>query len=931
MDSTPIFGRDKELVRLDGFIRGVSDGPRTLVLEGEPGIGKSTLWNAGVQRADELGYRVLRARPAEAEQRLSFAALGDFLTNAHDEIGFLPAPQRRALRIALLLEDVRGQPPELRAVGAALRGLLVRLADEGPVLIALDDAQWADPSSADALRFALRRLDSNPVGVLAALRRDGAGFSVDDGVRVDVGPLGLNDLDQLLRDRLGAPFLRPALRQLEEASGGNPFYALELGAELLRSDCDLQSGAPLPIPGSLRDLVRGRLELLTPEAREAALAVTGLAQPTVPTLQRVMVAFAVAQAVDQGVLERDGEALRLKHPLLGATLYDDLSSVDRRALHVRLAEVAVDTEERALHLAEAAEGRSEELARLLEAAAEGAARRGAPDAGARLAKRALDLTPIDSHLGAHVRTLACARYTLAAGDPAGAETMLENRLAVTRPGEERAEIELALGRVQRATLGESASRGSFVRALNETEGIDALELRTTILVELAEVLLYEAAPVDSAASRNALAFAEELGDPSLLAHALGIHGITLVLAGEAPSDEYWERALEIERQTGAVLYGGPANTYSVAAFMRGDFALSNVLAHRVVASMRQRSDPMLPSVLLGVSEQARIFGEWEEAATFAQEAYDLVVQTGRESQEPDCLLRRARIALPRGDLELACRDAQEALSLVEHRDPSDAIRLQVHATGTAVLAGAAFDRSRYDEAHGYSLHAIEAAEQLGPLFAHFLAEVLAHDMESLLALGRFEEASRQLDRCIEVAATLEAPTVEGVVARARGNYASAKGDFGPALRHLGLARGVFESLEPPWLFQLGVTLLAFGRAQRRGRQKLPARASLEEALQIFERLGARLWADKARMELRQIGGRPSRPGALTPTEERVALLVASGRSNAEVAHELFMSPKTVEWNLSKIYKKLHVRSRAELAAKFAKQTAVTLEHSVPRQ
>jgi ATP/maltotriose-dependent transcriptional regulator MalT len=490
---------------------------------------------------------------------------------------------------------------------------------------------------------------------------------------------------------------------------------------------------------------------------------------------------------------------------------------------------------------------------------------------------------------------------------------------------------LELGRARRATFGETAARGSFERALHEIEGIDVLALRATILVELAEVLLYEA-QTDTETSRRGVELAEELGDPDLLAHALGIHGITQVLAGQPPADDYWQRALEIEGQTGAIRYGGPTNTYSVAAFMRGDLALSETLANQVVASMRQRSDPMLPSVLFGLSEQARIFGEWEAAATVAQEAYDLVVQTGRESQEPDGLLFRARIAHPRGDLELASRDAQEALRLVEDWDPSDASRVQVHATAAAVLAQVAFVESRYDEAHEHNESAIEAAEQMGPLFAHFLAEALAGDMESLLALGEFDEASQQLERCVEIAAALNTPSAEGLVALARGLYATADGDFSTAIQHLERGRDIFESLEPPWLFLLARALLALGSTQRRARQKGPARTSLERALQIFERLGAPFWVDKARTELRQIGGRPSRPGALTPTEERVALLVASGRSNAEVAHELYMSPKTVEWNLSKIYKKLHVRSRTELAAKLANnKTAFTLGYSAPTQ
>ena len=220
-------------------------------------------------------------------------------------------------------------------------------------------------------------------------------------------------------------------------------------------------------------------------------------------------------------------------------------------------------------------------------------------------------------------------------------------------------------------------------------------------------------------------------------------------------------------------------------------------------------------------------------------------------------------------------------------------------------------------AHELFTAAIEACRPLGKLFEHAIAELIAADIGCLIALGAVGEASKELERLIEITDALQLATLDGVAARAQGLVAAAEGDSVAALRHFERAVESFEGLPTPWPFAHASALLMLGGAQRRARQKLAARTTLGRALEIFERLGAQIWAEMTRAELNQISGRPIRSGALTATEQKVADLVAGGHSNAEVAHELFMSPKTVEWNLSKIYKKLQVRSRAELAAKRA--------------
>jgi DNA-binding CsgD family transcriptional regulator len=929
--SSPLVGRDEDLARIEAFLSAARDGSATLVFEGEPGIGKTTLWRAGVERARELGFRVLEARPAAAEQSLSFAALADLLAGTHDEIGRLPAPQRRALRIALVLEEVEGVPPDQRAIAASLLGLFRLLGEDTPLAVALDDIQWLDPPSLAALQFALRRLDGEPVRVLATARLGASGISFEDEELIEVGPLPLDVLDRLVRERLGARFLRPTLRQLEVASGGNPFYALEIAASLLRSGVNPEPGEPLPIPASLRELVLDRLATLTPGAREAALATAALAQPTMATVQLVTRdgSAAVSEAVAAGVLERRGDALRFTHPLFAVAIYEELTLGEKRALHRSLAELVDDSEERARHLAEAADGPDEALAAALEEAAASAALRGAADTGAKLAKHAFDLTPPDNRPGAHGRRLEWARLTAKAGDPKQADELLERHLEAAEPGRHRAEVEFELGNVRLTTRGHSAARACYERALKELNGgTEDTELRLRILLELAITHGGELR-TGSDVSERAVALAEKLGKPDLLARALALHGMNLSSCAQAPGEEYWRRALEVEQAAGGLRLFGPTHAYAMdALFVGGDFEGGASYLRLVADSMRTRADPMLPWVLQDASDVARAEGAWGVAAEYADEAYDLVVQTGQESLEPQCLLYKARFAMLHGDLELARKQTEEAMALLERLASSEAVWAGWdgplwEGLAKSLLGRTAAISGRHAEAHEWFTTDLEFIRQLDhPLVRSWLVEALGEDIATLVALGEIEEAGRELAELLEIAEELPTPFA-ALAARAQGIVVAARGNLAEGSIHLERSLELLEGMQVPWTFELGRTLLALGSVQRRARQKLVARATFERALEIFELLGARLWAEKVRVELSHIGGRPSRPGTLTATEQSIADLVAAGHSNAEVAHELFLSPKTVEWNLSKIYKKLHVRSRTELTAKLAKKAAAS--------
>src|SRR5215210_3259127 len=387
----PLIGRDEELNAVRAFLSDSRDGPALVLLEGEAGIGKTSVWEA-VIAAEGHRRQVLRARPAEAETALSFAGLSDLLAGVLDAaLTGLPAPQRRALEVALLLESGGERQPERRAVAAGFLGAVRALARAHHVLVAIDDVQWLDGPSAAALAFTLRRLEGARVDFLLTERVD-AGAPSALGLdrlppelkaqRIRIEPLSLAALQRLVHVHLGAIFPRPMMRRIHDSSGGNPFFALEL-ARALEPLEPPAPGEPLPVPDKLHVLVEQRLAGLPRETTEALLAAALLGQPTLPRVEVALgphAAQALLPAVEAHVARIEGEHVRFEHPLLASGLVEITDARTRRALHGRLAEVAEEPEERARHLALAAEGPDESVAATLAAAARAVAARGAPEA-----------------------------------------------------------------------------------------------------------------------------------------------------------------------------------------------------------------------------------------------------------------------------------------------------------------------------------------------------------------------------------------------------------------------------------------------------------------------------------------------------------------------------------------------------------------------
>ena len=508
-------GRERELRSLEDFFERAAGAPSALVLSGEAGIGKTELWEAGLERARARGTRVLAHRAVEAEAVLSFTGIAELLGPvAADTLPRLGALRRRALEAALMIDGSDGDGVvEPRAVALAVLDVLTALADDTPVLIAVDDLQWLDRPSAQALLFALRRLRDESIGALFTVR--GEASDVDRDLSADelsIGPLAPAVLFQILKQRLGLELSPPQLAQLCELTGGNPFFALEIGREL--SLAPPTRSRPLPLPGSLRETVGAGLARLPPAGRDVLLLVSALARPTVDALvaahgERAEVLDALEQAARAGVVELGSERVRFFHPLVASACYEDATPWQRREAHARLATLAEDDEERARHLALATEGPDAAVAAALDAAGVHALGRGAPAAAAELSEIGAALTPPGDPSARRRRRLAAAEAHRLAGDRDRARAILDELLAEAPPGEQRADVLFTLARVRRADLPTLARWCESALA----EAGDDHRRGAEILVYLSWVRLLQGGVRDALASaRAALRHAEHAGD-----------------------------------------------------------------------------------------------------------------------------------------------------------------------------------------------------------------------------------------------------------------------------------------------------------------------------------------------------------------------------------------------------------------------------------
>ena len=910
----PIIGREDELDSVRVFFSSARGGPAALLLEGDAGIGKTTLWAAGMAAAGaEPNRRILRARPAEAETAMSFAGLADLLVDVLDAaLAELPAPQRHALEVALLLEPGGPRAPDHRAVGAGFLGAVRALACDGPLLVAIDDVQWLDPPSAAAVAFALRRLTDERVDFLLAQRlapEAPLALGLDrppaelELLRVRVEALSFAALQRLLRSRLGASFPRPALRRIHETSGGNPFFALELGRALGQAE-GLEPGEPLPVPDELRLLVRRRLAGLPAATADALLAAALMVQPTLARLEAALGAqpgSALEPAVDAHVVRLDGERLRFTHPLLASGLVEGVDLQTRRALHRRLAEIAADPEERARHLALGAEGPDESIAATLADTAVLAAARGAPQAAADLAERAARLTPPGLEEERAGRMADAGWHTWQAGDAPRARALLEEALAECPSGAVRARALDKLVRLEVQT-GDRRAVPALYRAALAEAGQD-LQLRADLeeILGWGLLLLREDLPAAARHGRSAVALAERIEDPALLSEALSVQAQSEFLLGGGLPSAPMERALALQWSDPAERAMRHPKIHSALLLQCADRFDE---ARELLEEMRRRAlvrgdESALPWISMRLSNVELFAGSWERSLEHAEVGHD------HGGQESLLLCTLAVVAAHLG------REA-EARAALEQALP----RCEALGDGVGSRQG------RWALGHlALSLGDAEHAERvLGELWRDSLTAGIVEPgenrylldlAEALVALGRLDEADEIAAELERRGSELARPAVLAVAAHCRGVVACARDELDRGLRELEHALVFHDRVTLP--FHRARTLLALGAAQRRSRRRRDARATLEHARAALEELGASLWVPRAADELARIGGRAPSDGQLTPSEQRVADLVAEGRTNREVAAALVVTERTVETHLSHIYRKLGVRSRTELS------------------
>jgi DNA-binding CsgD family transcriptional regulator len=912
-----VVGREEELAAVREALAQAETGTCAVVIEGDAGIGKTTLWQAGLAAAGELGFRTLVARPAEAETQLSYAGLADLLGSALDEVLVeIPSPQRTALEVALLRSEAEHGAPEQAAIAFGFLSALRALARDRPVLAAVDDAQWLDAASAFALRFATRRLREEPVGLLVAMRTEPAALELtrllpeERTRRIAVGPLSSGALQHLVQTRLDVVLTRPALQRLHAASGGNPFYAIELARALDERGLQLEPGEPLPVSGHLRELLRDRFAGLPGESERALLFAAAASQPTVALLERAVgkeIRSSLLPAVEEELIEVEGERVRFAHPLLASVVYSDASSERKLDVHRRLAAVVQDPEERARHLALCSEKPDAEVASALDDAARIARGRGAPQAAAELSEQALRLTPSADAEAAHRRRLEAGGGHFEAGNSGRAELLFSEAAEAAPSAARRAESLSRLARVHHYAGDQHVAVRLFRECLADP-GTDT-SLRADAADGLANSLFFlrEELPDAVQHARSAAQLAREQGDEQALAVALGTQGVIEAVLGREESVTTFESALALQESArGVPLVRQPSFQVALSLVWADDFDGARAELENVrVRAVAQGDESSLPFVLTFVSLVELLSGHWQEALRSADEGEEIGLAAGLRFGRAYALSARALVAACLGHEESVRSDAEEALGL--------AALGAMAATMAGAWAVALLELSLGNPRGAH--------EALSPLVGHCRAAGIGEpgsmrfvpdEIEALVALGDREAAAEELAWFEELARRLDRRSALAAVHRCRGLLANETDEALAAFRH---AADEFEQLSMP--FERARTLLALGPAQRRANQRRDARRTLEAALEAFEALGAALWAEQTRAELRRISGRAPSLGALTASEQRVAELVAAGRTNREVAAALYVTPRTVEGTLSRVYSKLGVRSRTELARRWA--------------
>lgn len=891
-----LFGREVECARIGALLEAARERRSgALVLRGEAGIGKSALLDYAAERAE--GYRVLRALGVESEAEIAFAGAQQLLGPVMYALAELPPPQAAALKRSLAIEE--GPAPEQLSVAVATLSLIAAAAEERPLVCIVDDAHWLDQASALVLQFAARRLYAEGVVMLFAAREpETVSFPAPGVPELRVQPLTSEAARALLATR-EPDLAAPAAERLIRSTGGNPLALVEISRALSREQ---QLGrAPLDQPFPVRTEVEraflGRVSALTGEAQRALLLVAAGDPGDGDTLWR---ALAAADLDGAPIEEAEAAGLLLPgrlvfcHPLARSAVYQSVRPPERRSAHDALAAVTAEPDRRAWHLAAATDSPDETVAAALEDAAATARRRGGVAAEARALDRAVRLTP-----AAEPRARRLFKASLAA-EAAGwleqAETMLADAAELTEDPELRAQ---AIARRSYLLFDRGEFDRAYAVAVTEAEQGAAGEAASAATSGALRILWRR---LDMP---NAVALADRVGaggrpaEPNLDLDT--VVAWTWSLAGRVDEARALARS-SIERTDPGTW---EAIDFGTVLLYVEDYPGARRALEQVVERLREAEAPGILSYALDqLSKLETRVANLTRAYALELESLQLTEPLGNDVGLASSLIWLALIESMLGRPE-SREHAQQGLAIAQRlHDPWNIVRAR-GVLGLDALARA---------------DAAAAVTWLEPAVAMVTAGGVGHPnyhrldadlIEALARLGQVEASEQHLRRLEEQARLTGSPWAEAVAGRCRA-FLSGEG----ALEEAFVTALELHDREPS-AFERARTELCYGERLRRAGQRRGAREQLRSAFDTFERLGARPWAERAAIELRATGEHlqtrdPTAAERLTPQELQITVLVSEGLTNRDVAARLFLSPKTVEFHLTRIYRKLEIHSRSEL-------------------
>ena len=904
-------GRGRELAAVESFVT-ESNRASVMVLEGFAGIGKTAIWTKSVESVERLGFTVCSSRCSLADSAWAYSGLSDLLEDLPAEATTqLPEVQRRALSIALLHEDPSISSAGDRVVAVAVLGILRLLCRSAPLIVAIDDLQWLDGPSRSVLTYALRRMINDPICVLATERLLSDSPETQErlclglaATRRLIGPVSMGTLQQILVGRLSISLSRPILARVHQATGGNPMVSLEMGRVLQsRGESDLRDS--LPVTSEVERLVADRLAGLSVDARDLLLVCGSLAHPTIATVGAALASpsaleTSVAEVLRSGTMELRLGRFRFTHPLLASIPYEQLRVEEQQRLHARLAVAVDDLEEHARHAALASDGPNNDVAEALDVAARRARQRGSTVTAAELAGMAAARTPLDRLDDLHRRRLIEAELEFAVGDTDQARSIVTAILpGLARPAD-RVRGMLLLATIEYWTAGSSTAASWCEAALVEA-GQDRL-MRARCHAAMADLGPYDAHVLLDHARLAVGLIGDEAGLAHVLANALKNVAYHELRLGQGLSIDVLQRAIDIERNSEPLPVMERVGMYMGMLFR---FAGRFDEARHWLEEMRQCAqnegdDNALPLIYGHLALLECWVGDFPLALQHVADGLQLTALTGVHSPSVTAAHSLAEAHL--GHLGEARQIALAALDHDESQGDSGDVACDLRSLGFVELCA-----GDLPAAASHLLRALSIADELG-IGEPAILRIHGDAVEALVGLGRMAEAEHltaeleQSDRSSSWA-NMIAARCRGLVAAANGDHISAEAAFVASLSVSDVGMRVEVARTRLWL----------GSVLRRSGRRTDARRELNGALDVFERLGTPLLAARATNELARIGGRAAGTLALTPTELRVAELVGSGRTNSEVAEALFIGVRTVESHLTRIYRKLGVRSRAQLA------------------